>query len=135
MTYLCIVLFDLILIFLSVMGFYRYFNYNTFFGKYLPIHFKSSGALLFKSILLMVIGVLSLLSVCFKTLKSKQIHSIVAITRISRIYVFSNLFLLLFICLINALSIGFFYLNIHYIDTCLGLVKLNRHNHSPHDQL
>lgn len=135
MAYLCIALFDVILIALSLFGFYRYFNSQTFFGKYLPIRFKSSGALLITSIILFVVGTLSLFSICCKTLKSKQVLGIITIIRLSRIYIFNNLYVPLVICLLNALSIGFFYLTAYYLNICLGMVTLNKGNHEPHNQL
>lgn len=135
MTYLCIALFDVILIALSMFGFYRYFHNQTFFGKYLPIHFKSSGALLIGSILLFFVGVLSLLSICFKTLKSKQTMFIVIVIRLSRVYLFNNLYVPLVVCALNAISIGFFYLTVYYLNICLGITKINPNSFEPHDQL
>jgi hypothetical protein len=81
------------------------------------------------------IGLVSLLSICFNTLKSQQISNIVLIIRLARLCIANNLYLPLVAALLNAISIGMFMLNVYCIKICLGLVKVNHHHHGPFDQL
>lgn len=134
MTYLCIILLDLVLIGMALVGFYGYFHSNTYFRKYLPYHFKSSGKLIIASVILFVIGFLSLLSICFNTLKSRQISFMVIIIRLARISIINHLYFPLIAAILNALAIGTFYLSIEALKNALALVVLDPMKQDPHNQ-
>jgi hypothetical protein len=87
------------------------------------------------SLVLFTLGLVSLLSLCFKSLTSQQISKVVIIIRIARICIFNNLYLPLLVALLNAMTIGVFMLNIYCFKVALGLVKFNKNHLGPLDQV
>ena len=128
MSYLCIVLLDVVLIALGGLGLYEYHYSNTIFRAFLPNYFWTPWVLCASSVILLLVGFISLLSVCFKTLRSRQMSYLIIIIRLSRICISNNLYLPLVALLSNALSIGVFYLNLYCLKLCLGLVVLDPTN-------
>lgn len=132
MTYLYLVLFELLLAAISVGFFYRYFR-----GK-LPFVDDSSVTAYQSNVVTLLIAIAFaaafIVSVIVLLGKIGKISFVVTVLRIARRCLWENIYMIIVAFLLSGISIGVLALNLMFFYTAYSSGEINPNKHGPYDQ-
>lgn len=132
MTYLYLVLFELLLAAISIGFFYRYFRGKLpFVDEFSETSYQSNVVTLVLAICFAVAFVLSIFLLFGKLSK---ISYVVTVLRIARRCLWENMYMILVSILLSGISIGVFALNLALFYTAYSSGEINTKKHGPYDQ-